>query len=92
MNTRAFLESKRLLAKYHWGRLWFRPKVIFSIKTLLTNPRDILGTLYGTLQSGFATAPATNSACSASMRPKGRPVRLSHAIASPGRNFPALHW
>ena len=40
MNTRAFLESKRLLAKYHWGRLWFRLKVIFSIKTLLTNPKE----------------------------------------------------
>ena len=38
MNTGTFLESKRLLAKFHWGRLWYRLKVVFSIKTLLVSP------------------------------------------------------
>ena len=33
-----FLEGKRLLAKFHWGRLWYRLKVVFSIKTLLVSP------------------------------------------------------
>jgi hypothetical protein len=35
-----FLEGKRLLVQYHWGRLWFRLKVIFSIKMLFTNPKE----------------------------------------------------
>jgi Glycosyl transferase family 2 len=35
-----FLEAKRHLVQYHWGRLWFRLKVIFSIKTLFTSPRE----------------------------------------------------
>jgi glycosyltransferase involved in cell wall biosynthesis len=94
MNTRrpshAFLERMRLLARYHWGRLWFRLKVILSIRTLLRNPREYFQNLLWHLTKSLRDSPHSKFGVLRQYEPKEPSIENFPRLRAAAEQLPRL--